>query len=109
MNEIRRPVSPRRSIDVALTLLGRENMKSNVDQILLENTDARNAHQAMIKNGRQEAEVTEEIARAFQGCVWEINRGMPARFKSVFQALARGKSTAELFPDELYEGGQTAQ
>lgn len=83
-----------------------EIMKSTVDQLLRENIDVQSAHQAMIKNGRQETEATEEIARAFLGCLWEANRGMPDRFKSVLQDLANGKSTTELFPDDLYEGGQ---
>ena len=45
-----------------------------------------------------------EIGRAFLGCLWEARHGMPDRWPAVLRGLREGKSSAELFPDELYDG-----
>jgi hypothetical protein len=66
------------------------------------NPDAARALAAMQRRGLPKEAAQEEIARAFLGCLWEAERGLPDRLTAVLKAIEDGKSAALLFPDELY-------
>jgi hypothetical protein len=72
--------------------------------IIRENEDVRLTVKALEARGvlRRKAEL--EIGRAFVGCLWEARNGMPDRWPAVLRGLRDGKSSAELFPDEPYDG-----
>jgi hypothetical protein len=72
--------------------------------LMREHEDVRLTVQALEARGvlRRKAEL--EIGRAFLGCLWEAQHGMPDRWPAVLQGLREGKSSAELFRDELYDG-----
>jgi len=80
-----------------------EVMKSVVRDLLNGNEAAKAAHLAMLNRGLSKIDADAEIGRALLGCLWEVNRGMVDRLDDVFNALARGLTCVELFPDELYE------
>ena len=82
-----------------------EPMSSIVTGLKDENPDVQNAYAGMIKRGESPEHADQEIGRAFLGCLWEQNKGMPDRFQEVFAGLAAGKSSADLFPDALYTAG----
>ncbi|HEX9323366.1 MAG TPA: hypothetical protein VF913_14805 [Xanthobacteraceae bacterium] len=71
--------------------------------MIRKNPDVRSAFKAIRGRGVPHDEAEAEIARAFLGCYWETARGLPNRWPSVLSALRKGKTTSELFPDELYE------
>ena len=75
-----------------------------VDGLLAENEDAIAAYDAITNRGSPPSFARDEIGRAFLGCYWEVSRGMPDRMAAVWAGLKNGRSTSELFPDELYEG-----
>lgn len=83
----------------------KEPMTGIVAGLKDENPDVQNAYAEMIKRGESSAYANQEIGRAFVGCVYEADRGMPDRFQEVLAAIAAGKSTADLFPDALYAAG----
>src|SRR5262249_4531103 len=72
--------------------------------LIRENEDVRLTVKELEGRGvlRRKAEL--EIGRAFLGCLWEARHGMPDRWPAVLRGLREGKSSAELFPDELYDG-----
>jgi hypothetical protein len=89
------------------TMVQRNLMKS-VAELKRENPEAQTAFDRMVKRGQAAHVADEEIARALLGCMWEVSRGMPDRFGSVLKALGDGRTTEELFPNDLYadEGGK---
>ena len=68
------------------------------------NEDVRLTVKALEARGvlRRKAEL--EIGRAFLRCLWEAGHGMPDRWPAVLRGLREGKSSAELFPEELHDG-----
>ena len=58
---------------------------------------------AMRARGLSEDEAETEIARALIGCLWETNQGMPDRWAVVLRAVSEGQSTADLFPDQVFD------
>lgn len=83
----------------------KEPMSSIVTGLKDENPDVQNAYAEMIKCGESSEHANQEIGRAFLGCLWEADKGMPDRFQEVLAGLATGKSAADLFPDALYAAG----
>jgi hypothetical protein len=79
-----------------------------LDGLKRENPDVQNAAKAMQARGLSKQFVDEEIARAFLGCLWERDRGLPDRYSEVLTALGNGTSSESLFPDELYQTGNGA-
>ena len=82
----------------------KKEMERVVRNLIRENEDVRLTVKALEVRGvpRRKAEL--EIGRAFLGCLWEARHGMPDRWSAVLRGLREGKSSAELFPDELYDG-----
>jgi len=72
--------------------------------LIRENEDVRLTVKALEARGvlRRKAEL--EIGRAFLRCLWEAGHGMPDRWPAVLRGLREGKSSAELFPEELHDG-----
>jgi hypothetical protein len=80
-----------------------------VRSVIRDNSDAARAFAAMRQRGLPRGEAEEEIARALLGCLWEASRRLPDRWLAVIQGLERGKSTASLFPDDLYTGPEESE
>lgn len=53
-------------------------------------------------NGLAFDQAISELGRAWLGCLWEANQGMPFRWSNVLAALRDGRTANELFPDGLY-------
>src|SRR6516225_1045094 len=72
--------------------------------LIRENEDVRLTVKALEARGvlRRKAEL--EIGRAFLRCLWEAGHGMPDRWPAVLRGLREGKSSAELFSEELHDG-----
>jgi hypothetical protein len=84
-------------------------IKDTVRKFVAENPGGRAALDAIVSRGRSAKFAEEEIARVLIACLWETNRGMPDRLAASLEALAAGKSAADLFPDSLYgQGGSKA-
>jgi hypothetical protein len=82
----------------------KEVMEEAVAGLLRDNDQARSAFDAIRQRGLSRKFAEEEIGRAFLGCLFEVWKGYPDRLAEVLEALRNGRSAAELFPDELYEG-----
>ena len=72
--------------------------------LIRENEDVRLTVKELEGRGVLGRKAELEIGRAFLGCLWEARHGMPDRWSAVLRGLREGKSSAELFPDELYDG-----
>lgn len=82
-----------------------KDLEHPVQVMIRDNPDVRKTVYALRERGASRKAAKEEIARAFLGCLWEANSGMPDRWSDVLKSLQDGRTTAELFPDSLYEGG----
>src|SRR5262245_2271856 len=82
----------------------KKEMARVVRNLIRENDDVRLTVKALEARGvpRRKAEL--ELGRAFLGGLWEARHGMPDRWPAVLRELRAGKSSAELFPDEPYDG-----
>jgi hypothetical protein len=83
-----------------------EAINRAVENMIRDNADVKAAFHAMRLRGLSRQEAKGEIGRAFLGCWLEDLRKMPDRWEEVLRALAKGKSTMELFPDGLYDMGE---
>jgi hypothetical protein len=72
--------------------------------LIRENEDVRLTVKELEGRGVLGRKAELEIGRAFLGCLWEARHGMPDRWPAVLRGLREGESSAELFPDELYDG-----
>jgi hypothetical protein len=72
--------------------------------LIRENEDVRLTVKELEGRGVLGRKAELEIGRAFLGCLWEARHGMPDRWPAVLRGLREGKSSAELFADELYDG-----
>ncbi len=79
-----------------------------VENMIQINEDVRPTYDALIARGLAVKDAKEEIARALLGCMWEANKGMPDRWQDVLRGLREGRTSIELFPDDLYDSGKGA-
>jgi hypothetical protein len=86
-----------------------ETLKRAIRDEVIEQTHrdgpVKGAFDAMIAAGGKVADVEAELERAMFRCMSEVSHGLPDRSPAVWQALAEGKTTADLFPsasDEDY-------
>jgi uncharacterized protein (DUF2236 family) len=77
-------------------------VQRTVGAMMREQPSVMAAHSAMLERGMTDQQCRDEITRVVRGCLWERERGMPLRFDAAFEALGKGRTAAELFPDELY-------
>jgi hypothetical protein len=73
-----------------------------VEEMIREQPSAAAALSAMLERGMTYQQSRDEIARVAFLCCWERERGMPLRFDAACDALGKGRTAAELFPDDLY-------
>jgi hypothetical protein len=73
-----------------------------VGEMIREQPSAAAALSAMLERGMTYQQSRDEIARVALFCCWESERGMPLRFDAACEDLGKGRTAAELFPDDLY-------
>jgi hypothetical protein len=69
-----------------------------VSDLLRDNQNVCSVFQTMRERRIPCEEARAEIGRAFLGCLWEMERGLPNRWLQILDGLREGRSTAELFP-----------
>lgn len=75
-----------------------------IRNVIREDERFHRAFAALRIRGASEKDAEEELARALLGCLWEASNGHPDRTTDVLQSIENGRSSLELFPDELYNG-----
>ena len=78
-----------------------DTINAIMDDLLRENSEEKKAHRALIGHGMTDDEAQSEIAKVLLGCLWEAWRGAPDRFGVCLEALQRGRTAEELFPDAI--------
>jgi hypothetical protein len=77
-------------------------IQRTVEAMISEQPSVTAALSAMTARGMSYEQCKDEITRVVRGCLWERQRGLPLRFDEAFEALGKGRTAAELFPDDLY-------
>jgi hypothetical protein len=74
-----------------------------VSEMVRDNSAVRSTFEAMREHRMSSEEARGELGRAFLGCLWEMEMGLPNRWLQVLNGLREGRSTEELFLEHLSE------